>query len=156
MPQVHASAVTGIELSADGTGLYSGCDAAAPKPDPDAPDEPPVKRLSIQACAYMLFAACIETVRASDKYMTDAMQDGSSLRSLQTERPTSVRLLKAVRQHGAAVLCVDGGRCSVMPQSRTVKQTNLSRSQPPTWCPAVCAESLLFGARHQRRYQDPA
>ena len=54
-PQVFASRVTALELSADGTGLYAGCDAASPKRDPDAADVAPVKLLSVQArCA----AAC--------------------------------------------------------------------------------------------------
>ena len=42
------SRVTALELSADGTGLYSGCGAASPKRNPDAVDVAPVKLLAAQ------------------------------------------------------------------------------------------------------------
>ena len=49
-PQAFSSGVTALEFSADGTGLYAGCDATSPKRDPEAADEVPVKLLAVQVC----------------------------------------------------------------------------------------------------------
>ncbi len=108
IPQVFASRVTALELPADGTGLYAGCDAASPQRDPDAVDAAPVKLLAVQvrpatACAFI--ADCTLSAYALSRW-----QDGKELRSLQSDVRMDARLLKAVRQHGPALLCVDGQR----------------------------------------------
>ena len=102
------SRVTALELSADGTGLYAGCGAASPKRNPDAVDVAPVKLLAAQvrsATACALIADCTLSAYASSRW-----QDGKELRSLQSNVLMDARLLKAVRQHGSALLCVDGQR----------------------------------------------
>ena len=57
LPQVFASRVTALELSADGIGVYAGCDAASPKRDPDAADAAPVKLLAVQVRRAALFVS---------------------------------------------------------------------------------------------------
>lgn len=50
--QVHASRVAALAFSAEGDALWSGCDAAAPRPGPDdASMEPPVALVSCKASA---------------------------------------------------------------------------------------------------------
>lgn len=51
--QVHASKVTALSFSPGGAALWSGCDAAAPKPVPESSPEPPlaVVNISVSGCA---------------------------------------------------------------------------------------------------------
>ena len=152
--QVHASAVTALELSADGSVLYSGCDAAAPKRDPDAPDEEPVKLLSAQVRAQVQWRPSASHLFTRNYEIGCTGQDGRTLRSLHTESPANIRLIKTVRQHGSAVLCVDGQRYSAFHRMPLSDDSQLKRWRSQDG--AVRAGSSACGARQIRHLQGPA
>jgi hypothetical protein len=146
LQQVHASAVTALELSADGSGLYSGCDAAAPKPDPGAPDEQPLKLLSAQVSARVQCPALNEpAVRAmsSTGWPRTGWKD-----SAQPAHGTACKHPphqdRATAWHGAVVR-----RWSTVLHRSTdplSDVTNAMRWRQPTWCCSRRVISVWRGA----------